>query len=99
MLLNLRSGLPGRRAHLTSLTIFPADIAEMFVSQLAALPPEQKREVAKNLDATIDRLKKARTKFDAALDSATAGRPAPHCARSAATSAPHTSAMALCTAV
>jgi hypothetical protein len=40
----------------------------MSVSQLAALPPEQKREVDKNLDAAIDWLKKARTKFDAALD-------------------------------
>ena len=53
---------------MTSLTIFPADIAEMSVSQLAALPPEQKREVDKNLDAAIDWLKKARTKFDAALE-------------------------------
>ena len=53
---------------MTSLTIFPADIAEMSVSQLAALPPEQKREVDKNLDAALDWLKKARTKFDTALD-------------------------------
>ncbi len=53
---------------MNDLTIFPADIAEMSVSQLAALPPEQKREVDKNLDAAIDWLKKARTKFDAALD-------------------------------
>ena len=53
---------------MTDLTIFPADIAEMSVSQLAALPPDQKREVDKNLDAAIDWLKKARVKFDAALD-------------------------------
>ena len=53
---------------MSDLTIFPADIAEMSVSQLAALSPEQKREVDKNLDAAIDWLKKARTKFDAALD-------------------------------
>jgi hypothetical protein len=53
---------------MSDLTIFPADIAEMSVSQLAALPPEQKREIDKNLDAAIDWLKKARTKFDAALD-------------------------------
>ena len=39
---------------MNDLTIFPADIAEMSVSQLAALPPEQKREVDKNLDAAID---------------------------------------------
>ena len=55
---------------MSDLTIFPADIAEMSVSQLAALPPEQKREIDKNLDAAIDWLKKARTKFDAALDAA-----------------------------
>ena len=35
---------------MSDLTIFPADIAEMSVSQLAALLPEQKREVDKNLD-------------------------------------------------
>lgn len=53
---------------MSDLTIFPADIAEMSVSQLANLPPEQKREIDANLDAAIDWLKKARTKFDAALD-------------------------------
>lgn len=53
---------------MNDLTIFPADIAEMSISQLAALPPEQKREIDKNLDEAIAWLKKARTKFDAALD-------------------------------
>lgn len=53
---------------MTDLTIFPADIAEMSVSQLAQLPPEQKREIDANLDEAIAWLKKARTKFDAALD-------------------------------
>ena len=53
---------------MSDLTIFPVDIAEMSVSQLAALLPEQKCEVDKNLDAAIDWLKKARTKFDAALE-------------------------------
>jgi hypothetical protein len=53
---------------MSDLTIFPADIAEMSVSQLAKLPPEQKREIDANLDAAIYWLKKARTKFDAALD-------------------------------
>ena len=42
---------------MSDLTIFPIDIAEMSVSQLAALSPEQKREVDKNLDAAIDWLK------------------------------------------
>ena len=53
---------------MNDITVFPADIAEMSVSQLAALSPEVKREVDKNLDTAIDWLKKARIKFDAALD-------------------------------
>ena len=53
---------------MTDLTILPADIAEMSVSQLAALPPAQKHEIDKNLDAAMDWLKSARTKFDAALE-------------------------------
>ena len=55
---------------MSDLTLFPADIAEMSIRQLAALPPAQKHEVDKNLDVAIDWLKKARTKFDAALDAA-----------------------------
>ena len=81
---------------MSDLTIFPADIAEMSVSQLAALPPEQKCEVDKNLDAAIDWLKKARTKFDGRWNSATASRPVSHCVNPAVTSAPPTSAMARC---
>ena len=53
---------------MSDLTLFPADIAEMSIRQLAALPPAQKHEVDKNLDVAIDWLKKARAKFDAALD-------------------------------
>jgi hypothetical protein len=53
---------------MNDITLFPADIAEMSVSQLATLPVEQKAEIDKNLDAAIDWLKKARTKFDAALE-------------------------------
>lgn len=53
---------------MSDLTLFPADIAEMSESQLAALPPAQKHEVGQNLDAAIDWLKKARAKFDAALE-------------------------------
>ena len=52
------------------ITIFPADIAEMSVGQLAALPSMQKAEIDRNLDEALDWLKKARTKFDAALDAA-----------------------------
>lgn len=53
---------------MSDLTIYPTDIATMSVSQLAALSPEVKREIDKNLDESLDWLKKARTKFDAALD-------------------------------
>ena len=53
---------------MNDLTLFPADIAELSVRQLAALRPEQKLEVDQNLDKAIARLKKARVKFDQALD-------------------------------
>ena len=53
---------------MNDITLFPADIAAMSVSQLAALPAAQKAEIDKNLDEALDWLKKARTKFDAALD-------------------------------
>lgn len=55
---------------MNDITLFPADIAAMSVSQLAALPAAQKAEIDKNLDEALDWLKKARTKFDAALDAA-----------------------------
>jgi hypothetical protein len=50
------------------LTIYPNHIAEMSVGQLAALPVEQKAEIDKNIDQALAWLKKARAKFDAALD-------------------------------
>jgi hypothetical protein len=54
---------------MSDLTIFPVDIAEMSVSQLAALPPEQKAEVDPQPRCqALDWLKRARTKFDAALE-------------------------------
>ena len=49
-------------------TIYPTDLAEMSVAQLAALPPAQKLEIDANLIKAIDWLKKARSKFDSALD-------------------------------
>jgi len=55
---------------MNDLTIFPADLAEMSVGQLASLPPTQKQEISRNLDEALDWLKKARAKFDAALDAA-----------------------------
>lgn len=55
---------------MNDITLFPADIAAMSVGQLAALPAAQKAEIDKNLGEAIDWLKKARAKFDAALDAA-----------------------------
>ena len=53
---------------MNDLSIFPADIAEMSVSQLANLPAQQLVEVDTNLDQAIAWLKAARTKLDGALD-------------------------------
>jgi phage/plasmid-associated DNA primase len=52
----------------SDLTLYPADLAALSVSQLAALPPEQKAEISRNLDEALAWLKQARAKFDAALD-------------------------------
>ena len=53
---------------MNDLSIFPADIAEMSVTQLANLPAKQLVEVDTNLDQAIAWLKAARTKLDGALD-------------------------------
>ena len=53
---------------MSDLTVFPADLAAMSVSQLANLPPAQLAEADANLDHLIDWAKKTRTKLDAALD-------------------------------
>lgn len=53
---------------MNELSIFPADIAEMSVSQLANLTAAQLAEVDTNLDQAISWLKAARTKLDTALD-------------------------------
>ena len=55
---------------MTDQTIFPSDIAQMSVSQLAALSPEQKAELAHNLVQAQEGLKAACAKFDAALEAA-----------------------------
>lgn len=39
---------------MSDLTIYPADIAEMSVGQLAALPAAQKAEISRNLDQSMD---------------------------------------------
>ena len=49
-------------------TLYPADIAQMSMAQLAALSPAQKLEIHTNLDQAMDWLKKARSRFDTALD-------------------------------
>ena len=53
---------------MTDLTVFPADIAEMSIAQLASLPTQQLYEVDTNIDKAITWLKGARTKVDAALE-------------------------------
>ena len=53
---------------MNDLSIFPADIAEMSIAQLAKLPTHQLYEVDTNLDQAIAWLKSARTKVDAALE-------------------------------
>ena len=46
---------------------FPADIAHLSVSQLAALPAAQQAEISRHLDEAIDWLNQARAKFDRAM--------------------------------
>jgi len=50
------------------LTVFPVQLNELSVGQLASLPHLQLHEVDTNLDQLIDWAKKARTKVDAALE-------------------------------
>ncbi len=52
---------------MSDLTLYPADIAAMSVSQIARLTPYQKFELDKNIFEAIAFLKVARTKFDTAL--------------------------------
>lgn len=53
---------------MSDLNVFPADLAEMSVNQLANLPPAQLVEADANLDHLIDWAKKTRAKFDTALN-------------------------------
>ena len=53
---------------MNDLSIFPADIAEMSIPQLASLSAQQLYEVDTNLDQAIAWLKSARTKVDTALE-------------------------------
>lgn len=51
---------------MSDLTLYPADIAAMSVSQIALLSPYKKFELDKNVFEAIEFLKVARTKIDAA---------------------------------
>lgn len=53
---------------MTNLTLYPADIAEMSVSQIARLSPLQKHEISKNLIEAGAFIKKQMAKLDAALE-------------------------------
>ena len=53
---------------MNDLSIFPADIADMSIAQLASLPTQQLYEVDANIDKAITWLKGARTKVDSALE-------------------------------
>lgn len=53
---------------MNDLTLFPADLADMSVNQLAALSPAQKQELSHNLNTACEWLKKIRSQFDAALE-------------------------------
>ena len=52
---------------MSDLTIYPAQITEMSVAQLEALPPDQLAEVQHNLEQLQDWTKQARAKLDTAL--------------------------------
>lgn len=53
---------------MSDITLLPADIAAMTVAQLAALPPQQKVELDRNINEAQAWLKKARLKLDAAFE-------------------------------
>lgn len=53
---------------MTNLTILPTALAELSVGQLAALDPEQLRELDGHLDELITWARKTRAKLDAAFD-------------------------------
>lgn len=52
---------------MTKLSIYPAELAELSVGQLAALPAARLAEVSHNLDHLVAWTKQVRNKMDAAL--------------------------------
>ena len=53
---------------MTDLTFVPAELAELSVAQLAALSPQQKIVLARQLEQAGDWLKQVKARFDAALE-------------------------------
>lgn len=53
---------------MNDITLLPADLAAMTVAQLAALPPQHKLEIDRNINQAQAFLKKIRGKLDTALD-------------------------------
>ena len=53
---------------MTDLTLVPAELAELTVAQLAALSPQQKIVLARQLEQAGDWLKQVKARFDAALE-------------------------------
>ena len=53
---------------MTDLTLLPAELAELTVAQLAALSPQQKILLARQLDQAGEWLKQVKARFDAALE-------------------------------
>lgn len=53
---------------MTDLTLLPAELAELTVAQLAALSPQQKIVLARQLEQAGDWLKQVKARFDAALE-------------------------------
>jgi hypothetical protein len=53
---------------MTDLTLLPAELADLSVAQLAALSPQQKIVLARQLEQAGDWLKQVKARFDAALE-------------------------------
>lgn len=55
---------------MNDMPLMPTDIAGLSVAQLAAMSPQQKTQLAYQLDQAAERLKQVRAKFDASLEHA-----------------------------
>lgn len=53
---------------MTDLALLPAELADLSVAQLAALSPQQKIVLARQLEQAGDWLKQVKSRFDAALE-------------------------------